>query len=67
MCGDITDGVLKIAKAEYIAFQFPDRFYVMEKDKLRLKAIELCEKFTQDNVTRKNRVKTFRGFVQVDR
>ena len=33
----------------------------MEKDKLRLKAIELCEKFTQENVTRKNRVKPSEG------
>ena len=51
----------KDSKAEYIAFQFTDRFYVMEKDKLRLRAIELCEEFTQENVTRKNRVKPSQG------
>ena len=51
----------KDSKAQYIAFQFPDRFYVIDKDKLRLKAIELCDKFTPENVTRKNRVKPSQG------
>ena len=51
----------KDSKAEYIAFQFPEAFYVIEKDKLRSRAIELCEEFTQENVIRKNRVKPSQG------
>ena len=44
----------KDSKAQYIAFQFPDEFYVMRKDKLRERAIELCAKFDKDNVERRN-------------
>ena len=51
----------KESKAEYIAFQFPDRFYVMEKDKLRSRAIELCEKYSQEAIIRKNKVKPSQG------
>ena len=51
----------KESKAEYIAFQFPDAFYVFEKDALRMRAIELCEEYTEDAVLRKNRVKPYDG------
>jgi hypothetical protein len=51
----------KDSKAEYIAFQFPDRFYVIEKNKLRQRVVNLCEQYTQENVTRKNRVKPSQG------
>lgn len=42
------------SKAEYIAFQFPDAFYVFRKSHLRTRAIELCEPFYKDKVERKN-------------
>jgi len=44
------------SKAEYIAFQFPDRFYVMLKNDLRAKAIALCPFFNPDKVHRQNRI-----------
>jgi len=44
----------KNSKAEFIAFQFPDQFYVFKKSDLRERALELCEEFDQDNVIRKN-------------
>lgn len=47
----------KNSKAEYIAFQFPERFYVFEKDLLRERTISLCPKYEgEDSVLRKNRV-----------
>lgn len=49
------------SKAEYIAFQFPEAFYVFEKDALRKRAIELCEPYSEDVVLRKNRVKPYDG------
>jgi len=51
----------KDSKAEFIAFQFPEAFYVMEKDALRSRAIELCEDYAPESVTRKNRVKPHEG------
>jgi len=42
------------SKAEYIAFQFPEAFYVFRKKHLRLRAIELCEPFYKDKVERRN-------------
>lgn len=51
----------KQSKADYIAFQFPEAFYVIEKDELRLRAIELCETYSQDTLTRKNKVKPSQG------
>ena len=44
----------KKSKAEYIAFQFPDAFYVFRKKHLRVRAIELCEPFYKDKVERRN-------------
>jgi hypothetical protein len=44
----------KNSSAEYIAFQFPEAFYVFLKDDLRDKAIELCEEFNSDQVVRRN-------------
>lgn len=49
----------KDSKAEYIAFQFPEAFYVFEKDALRNRAIELCEDYSDDVVWRQNRIKPY--------
>lgn len=46
----------KDSKAEYIAFQFPDKFYVIPKDDLRARAIELCTSFDLKQVHRQNRI-----------
>lgn len=42
------------SKAEYIAFQFPDAFYVFRKVDLRDRCIELCNEFSRDSVIRRN-------------
>ena len=44
----------KKSKAQFIAFQFPEAFYVFRKKHLRLRAIELCEPFYKDKVERRN-------------
>ena len=46
----------KESKADYIAFQFPDKFYVFKKSDLRERALELCGEFNQNKVIRKNRI-----------
>ena len=51
----------KQSKAEFIAFQFPDRFYLFAKDDLRNRAIELCNEYTEEVVIRKNRIKPSQG------
>ena len=51
----------KQSKAEYIAFQFSDAFYVFKKDDLRNRVIEKCEDYSPDIVLRKNRVKPEQG------
>jgi len=51
----------KESKAEYIAFQFTDRFYIFKKNDLRERVIERCEKYTPEAVLRKNRVKPSEG------
>ena len=46
----------KQSKAEYIAFQFPERFYVFDKDILRNRTISLCPKYEgEESVLRKNK------------
>ena len=42
------------SKAEYIAFQFPDAFYIFRKNHLRRRALELCEEFDRSKILRKN-------------
>ena len=42
------------SKAEYIAFQFPEAFYVFRKNHLRTRALDLCEVFDRSKVIRKN-------------
>lgn len=44
----------KKSSAEYIAFQFPEAFYMFQKDDLRDRAIELCCEFKENEVIRKN-------------
>lgn len=44
----------KNSKAEFIAFQFPEAFYVFKKKDLRQRAIDICEKFDKDKVERRN-------------
>lgn len=44
----------KKSKAEYIAFQFPEAFYVFRKSHLRTRALDMCEVYTPEAVTRKN-------------
>lgn len=44
----------KKSSAQYIAFQFPDAFYVFSKDDLRSKALELCENFDKKKIERRN-------------
>ena len=44
----------KKSKAEYIAFQFPDAFYIFRKNHLRRRALDLCEEFDRSKVLRKN-------------
>jgi len=44
----------KKSKAEYIAFQFPEAFYVFRKPHLRTRALDLCAPFNPKEVTRKN-------------
>ena len=44
----------KKSAAEYIAFQFPDAFYVYKKNDLRSRALELCDEFDRSKVLRKN-------------
>jgi hypothetical protein len=44
----------KKSKAEYIAFQFPEAFYVFRKNHLRTRALDLCEVFDRSRVLRKN-------------
>lgn len=51
----------KESKAEYIAFQFPEAFYVFRKDDLRNRAIELCEPYSESAVWRENRIKPYDG------
>jgi hypothetical protein len=51
----------KESKADYIAFQFPEAFYVFKKEDLRARAIQLCEKFSEDTILRQNRVKPHDG------
>lgn len=51
----------KQSKADFIAFQFPNAFYVFEKNALRERAISLCEPYSEDAVLRKNRVKPYDG------
>jgi hypothetical protein len=51
----------KDSKADYIAFQFPDRFYVYKKDDLRKRVIDKCEPYSPEVVIRKNRVKPSQG------
>ena len=51
----------KESKADYIAFQFPDAFYVFEKTAIRRRAIGLCEPYSEDSVIRKNRIKPYDG------
>jgi len=51
----------KESKAEYIAFQFPNQFYIFKKDDLRARAIEKCDKYSPDVVIRKNKVKPSQG------
>jgi len=47
----------KKSKAEYIAFQFPERFYVFSKDDLRERTISLCPEYKgEESVLRKNKV-----------
>jgi hypothetical protein len=51
----------KESKADYIAFQFPNAFYVFEKTALRNKVVSLCEKYEPSKVRRQNRVKESDG------
>ena len=51
----------KDSKADYIAFQFPEAFYVFKREDLRKRAIELCETYSEDVVVRQNRVKPYDG------
>jgi len=51
----------KESKADYIAFQFTDRFYIFKKNDLRERVIERCEKYSPEAVLRKNRVKPSEG------
>ena len=51
----------KESKADYIAFQFPDKFYVFKKDDLRERVIDKCQNYSADVVLRKNRVKPSQG------
>jgi len=44
----------KDSQAEYIAFQFPEKFLIFNKNTLRKKVIDLCEVYTQP--LRKNRI-----------
>jgi hypothetical protein len=44
----------KNSKAEYIAFQFPEAFYVFRKNHLRTRALDLCEVYEKDKVERRN-------------
>jgi len=44
----------KKSKAEYIAFQFPEAFYVFRKNHLRRRALDLCEQFDRSKVLRQN-------------
>lgn len=44
----------KKSRAEFIAFQFPEAFYVLSKTDLRDRAIQLCNPFNKDEVVRKN-------------
>lgn len=44
----------KNSKAEFIAFQFPEAFYVFSKTDLRNRAISLCNPFQEQDVIRKN-------------
>ena len=44
----------KKSKAEYIAFQFPEAFYIFRKNHLRRVALDLCEEFDRSKVLRKN-------------
>ena len=51
----------KDSKADYIAFQFPNTFYVFKKDDLRQRVIDKCEKYSPEVVLRKNKVKPSQG------
>ena len=52
----------KQSKAEYIAFQFPERFYVFDKDVLREKTLNLCPKYEgEQSVLRKNKTPITEG------
>ena len=51
----------KDSKADYIAFQFPDKFYIFQKDDLRERVIDKCEIYSPEVVIRKNRVKPSQG------
>ena len=52
----------KQSKAEYIAFMFPDKFYVFDKDVLREKTISLCPKYEgEESVLRKNKTPIEKG------
>lgn len=54
----------KQSKADYIAFQFPDRFYIFTKDDLRARVLELCQEYSEEVVIRKNRIKPSQGLYQ---
>lgn len=49
------------SKAEYIAFQFPDAFYIFRKNHLRRRALDLCEQFDRSKILRKNWIKYEEG------
>ena len=52
----------KQSKAEYIAFQFPERFYVFDKNVLRKRTISLCPKYKDESsVLRKNKTSMEEG------
>lgn len=52
----------KKSKAEYIAFQFPERFYVFDKNILRERTITLCPKYLgEESVLRKNKTPISEG------
>jgi len=55
----------KESKADHIAFLFPDGFYIVSKDDLRLVTIDLCPKFEgEESVLRKNKVSAEAGLYQ---
>ena len=51
----------KKSKAEYIAFQFPDAFYVFRKKHLRVRALDMCEVYSPEAVTRQNYIPYEKG------